>query len=343
MKASKKRLFVVGVIAVFAIGLFVGCAGPRPAAAATSVPDDLKVEIPRLPLTLASVTVGSPNAIYSAIWADIMMKNIPGLTISVEPGGMAQNMQNVHAGNAEFGLVATLIAYPGYYGMDWAEGVKYDNVRGFFPQYHYHGLFMTKADSGIKNITDLEGKVFGIGNVGSGADTTGRQMVEFFGITPRQLVNASWTDIGNMLGDGMLDAVFYLAGHPVAFLQEIELSHDMHYFELTEEQTKQFLEAYPYYATGTIPAGTYKGMPEDYHALIGFNQFICSPSLDDGLVYLMTKTLFENLQPLHEAHPDFQHTLLENVKYMNLPLHPGAERYYKDMGVELPVMPAPPK
>lgn len=366
MKMSNQRMLSLLLAFVLALCLF-GCSqgqtptqssaapeSPSQAPAESSTPPQNpsesvaepapQVNIPTEPLTIASGTAGGMNGVYGAVWVDIMMKNIPGLTISSQPGATAHNMQMVDAGEAEFGMVPTLIAYPGYYGMDWADGVKYQNLRSMFIQYQYEAVFVCKeSKTDINDIFDLEGKIVNLGNAGSGADTTGRQLFDFFGITPKQIVNSSGTDQSTQLSDDLVDVVFYLGANPTTSLQEVELSHTLKFFQLTADQTKQFLDAFPYYSTGTLEAGMYKDLKEDQTCLVGWNQVVCSPDLDEDLVYLMVKTLFENLETLHAAHPDFEQTALENTKYLNIQLHPGAERYYKEMGVELPTYPPAPK
>lgn len=303
-----------------------------------------EVEIPRGVMAIGSASSGSLYVTYTAAWADMIMKNIEGLNITVEPGGSSQNMQMIQSGDVEFGITATLQSYPGYYGTGWANGTQYQHVNSFFPSYSYEGVFFAKASStDINSIKDLDGKIIALGYAGGGSDFTGREIIEFFDIKPKEIVNASWTDVGGMLKDGLVDAVFYLAGHPASFIQELELQHDLKFISLTDEQFSQFQEEKPHYNVGTLASGTYKGMTEDYKALQGWNFIVISPDLPEDFVYLLTKTTWDNVSAIHNAHSSFIQTDLDNVKYMNVPLHPGAQKYYEEMGVELPVVPPPPK
>lgn len=337
---SKRVLLLISVMVVFAL-IVAGCSS-------NSTPptneDPKEVEIPRGVLAVGSASSGSLYVTYTAAWADMLMKNIEGLNISVEPGGSSQNMQNIHTGDVEFGITATLQSYPGYYGLGWADGTAYQNINSLFPAYSYEGVFFTRASStDINSVQDLDGKIIALGYAGGGSDFTGREIMEFFGINPKEIVNGSWTDVGGMLKDGLIDAVFYLAGHPASFIQELELQHELKFITLTDEQFSQFQAAKPFYAVGTLAAGTYKNMPEGYKALQGWNFIVVSPDLSEDFVYLLTKTTWENVLAIHEAHSSFVQTDFNNVKYMNLPLHPGARKYYEENNVELPVLPAPPK
>ena len=344
-----KRNVVLIASLVFLVAVFAGCGSSRTAAFAAPAsvppgPQDVKPTIPRQPLLILSAAVGSPSAQLVTLYQDTWNQHIPGLRVSNEPGNMAQNMQNIHTEYAEMGTVSTLIAYPGLYGLDWADGTKYDRVAGMLPMFRFEMVFVTKASrNDINSLSDLNGKALAIGVIGSGADTTGRQLVDFFNINTSQLINGSWTDIGVQFSDNLVDAVFYVGANPVSFLQEIELTTELKYFELTDSEFDRFIGKYPYYSAGYLPANTYAHQTTDYKGLTGWNTVVCSPDLDDDLVYLLVRTIFDNLGPIHTAHPDFSHVSLESVKYLIAPaLHPGAERYYRDVGAELPVPAAPP-
>lgn len=340
-------LLLVGIL-IMSMTLGVGCSPKAEVAAPAAAPAEQeqaadKVEIPKGVLAVGSASAGSLYVTYTAAWADMLMKNIQGLNITVEPGGSSQNMQTINSGDTDFGITATLQSYPGYYGEGWAKGTKYQNVNSLFPSYSYEGVWFTTAKhSDINSLQDLNGKIISFGYAGGGSDFTGREIMEAFNIKPKEIVNASWSDVGGMLADGLVDAVFYLAGHPASFIQELEVQHELKFFGLSDDQFKQFQDAKPYYDVGTLKGGTYKAMTADYKALQGWNFIAVSPELPEDFVYLLTKTTWENVSAIHNAHKSFVQTDLSNVKYMNLPLHPGAKKYYEEKGIELPNLPAPP-
>lgn len=341
------------LVALLALVLMVSAVGCSKQAAAPQAPAQEKKEAapsqpakPKPPKPLMSVASGPAGSLFvnfCAAFAETMMKSFDGLQMNVEPGGSSQNMQLVHNGQVEFGISSTLQTYPGYYGLSWAKGTEYKNVASLIPAYSYEGVWFVKDSSPIKSIYDLNGKIVALGYAGGGSDVTGRQILEFFKITPKKIVNASWEDTGGMLRDGLVDAVFYLAGHPAGFIQELETQHKLRFIEMSESDLKKFQEAYPYYSVGTLRAGTYKGLTKDIKVFQGWNFIICSPSLPEDFVYNAVKAVFENPSIIHNAHASFKQCALENVQYMNLPLHPGAEKYYKEKGVKLPVLPPPPK
>lgn len=303
----------------------------------------LKIPIPKKVFSIGSGPSGSLYVNYTATWADIIMKKIEGLNVSVVPGGSSQNMRAIHNGEMDFGITATLQTYPGYYGLAWAKGVKYTKVNSLFPSYSYEGVFFAKANSPINSIHDLNGKTVSLGYAGGGSDVTGRELLAFFNIKPKNIVNASWTDVGGMLKDGLVDAVFYLAGHPAGFIQEVELTSDLKFIPISDSDIKKFLEEKPFYAIGTLAPGTYKGMKQPYKAFQGWNFIAGSPDLPEEFIYQIMKITWENITIIHNAHKSFIQTDFQNVKFMNLPLHLGAAKFYKEKGIEFPQLPPPPK
>lgn len=338
MKRYTSSKILVGVIGLAIVASLLYSQGSEAAD-----PAKIKIAIPKKVLSVGSGPSGSLYVNYTATWADMLMKRVEGLNISVVPGGSSQNMRAVHTGDMDFGITATLQTYPGYYGLAWAKGVKYTKVSSLFPSYSYEGVFFAKANSPVNSIHDLNGRTVSFGYAGGGSDVTGRELLAFFGIKPKNIVNASWTDVGGMVKDGLVDAVFYLAGHPAGFIQEVELTHDLKFIPISDEDIKKFLEEKPFYAVGTLPPGTYKGMKQPYKAFQGWNFIIGSPDLPEEFIYQIMKITWENISAIQNAHKSFVQTDFKNVRFMNLPLHPGAARFYKEKGVEFPHLPPPPK
>ncbi|MGE5483517.1 MAG: TAXI family TRAP transporter solute-binding subunit [Ignavibacteriales bacterium] len=314
---------------------------PAPSAPAPA-PAAAKPKPPKPVMSAASGPAGSLFVNFCAAFAESVMKGFDGLQMNVEPGGSSQNMQLVHSGQAEFGITSSLQTYPGYYGQAWAKGVPYNKVSAVVPSYSYEGIWFTRDNSPIKSLSDLNGKTVALGYAGGGSDVTGRYLLEFYKIKPGKIVNASWEDTGGMVKDGLVDVVFYLAGHPAGFIQELEISEKLRFLEVSDEDLNKFKEANPYYNIGTLKAGTYKGMTKDLKVFQGWNFMICSPDLPEDFVYTAVKSVFDNISTIQAAHASFKQCAFENVQYMNVPLHPGAEKYYKEKGVTLPVLPPPP-
>ena len=335
MRKNKRLSTLIFILALFVtMGSFL----TLPSFAATT-----PVKIPKKIFSIGSGPSGSLYINYTTAWADLMMQKMKDLNITVEPGGSTQSPMAITAGDMDFGIASSLQVYPGYYGIGWAKGVAYNKVVNLFPAYSVEGVFFTKAGSPIKTIADLNGKLISLGYAGGGSDTVGRELLDFFGIKPKKYVPGSWSDVGGMLKDGLIDAVFYLAGNPASFIQELEVNTKLEFIPIGEDNLKKFVAANPAYAIGVLPAKTYTYQTKPYASVQGWNFIMCSPSLPADFVYELVKLTWENIGVIHAAHSSFIQTDLKNVKYSCIPLHPGAEKYYKEIGVPIPKYPPAPK
>lgn len=296
---------------------------------------------PKPVMSASSQVAGSLYVTYVAAWIDIVQSAFDGLTISQEPGGSSQNIILVDTGETDFGITASSQAYIGRYGLGWANGTEYDNFAALHPAYPTFMTIVTLPGSGIDSFAALQGKQLGTGVPGGGADVIARELASHFNVEPRRFVNASWEDTGGLLRDGLIDAVLYLAGHPAGFLQELGISHDLQFVRFTDDQLDGFIDAYPYYARVTLPAGTYDDLKNDLATLGQMNFMMGSFDLPDDFVVTLLDAVYSNVDQLAATHPDFANTSLENVIGIPTPFHPAAQRYYDERGVPTRTAPKP--
>lgn len=299
------------------------------------------VAAPKPVMSAASQVGGSLYVTYVAAWIQALSEQFPDLSITQEPGGSSQNIILVSTGETDFGITASSQAYLGYYGNGWAEGQEYQDFVGLHPAYPTYMTVVTLEGSGIESFEDLQGAELAVGVPGGGSDVISRELMAHLEIEPSRFVNASWEDTGGLLRDGLADAVLYIAGHPAGFLQELEVSHELNFLELSSEQIDSFLEAHPYYAPVSLEAGTYTAMTEEFNTVGQMNFMIGSPELPDEFVTALLDGIYERTDALARSHPDFAQTRVENVRGIPTPLHPAAKRYYEERGVEVREAAAP--
>jgi hypothetical protein len=138
------------------------------------------------------------------------------------------------------------------------------------------------------------------------------------------------------MADGQLDAFFIVGGTPLAAISQLAATKGMEIYELTAEERAAFLKVVPYYYEDTIKAGTYEGQTKDIATVAVGAQWVVGSGVPDDLVYNVTKALWnDNSRKLfdagHAKARDIQ--LAAALKAVNTPLHPGAERFYKEKGV----------
>jgi hypothetical protein len=101
-------------------------------------------------------------------------------------------------------------------------------------------------------------------------------------------------------------------------------------------------EKYPYYQDFKIPAGTYKALKEDLTTLVAFNFIFCDPDFPEEFVYNIVKETYENVNVLKTANPTFEYTDPQYIRYVPVPFHDGAIKYYKEKGITIPELPPAP-
>ena len=187
----------------------------------------------------------------------------------------------------------------------------------------------------IKSIADLKGKRVSVGDAGSGVEFNARQILEAYGISfdDIEVNNLGFGDSSDALKDGKIDAFFCTAGAPTTAIVELATTNSINLLEIDDEHAAALAEAHPFYTTYPIPGGSYKGVDEDVQTVAIKATRICSPKLSEETVYNLTKALFDNQSEIAAAHAKGEELSLEYaVSGISVPFHPGAEKYFKEVG-----------
>lgn len=287
-------------------------------------------------VTLGAAPVGGVYYIWAGGPAKIIGEKL-GIPTSVEStGGPVHNTQLVNAKELHFGMVTAAPAYEGWHGLGWAKGKKHQDIRVVFPMYTTYFHMYTLKKSGIKSIKDLNGKSVGTGPVGGTPATYWPLILETGGIKPKRIVNASSSDLDNQLKDGLLDANAQSVGLPWGLILAAETTHEINVLGVEEDIASKFISKYPFFSKGAIPKGTYKSAPNDLPTLTVWNFFITHKDMPDDLIYELTKEIFKNKDVLVKVHKSAVEVEPKNVLYSPIPLHPGAIKYYEEIGLKIP-------
>jgi len=136
---------------------------------------------------------------------------------------------------------------------------------------------------------------------------------------------------------GRLDALLTMLGAPVPAIQEVEAKEPITLISLSPEQIDAIRKAMPEISTSKIAAGTYRSLEKDYSTIGMFNFVVGRTDLPDDLAYQLVKAVHENQPRLVKTHPAASGVLPQNVeKNTFLPFHPGAVRYYREIGMSIP-------
>ncbi len=211
---------------------------------------------------------------------------------------------------------------------------KLDKLRGIAAIYPNYIQIVASTDSGIKTLEDLKGKSLSVGAPASGTELNARAIFAAAGMSYEDLGKVEYLPFAEsveLIKNRQLDATLQSAGLGVASIRDLSTSLAITVVAVPAEIVEKIGAPY---MSATIPAGTYEGQAEDVNTAAVGNMLVTHADVSDETAYQMTKQLFENLDRLTAAHAAAKEIKLETAtEGMPIPLHPGAERYYKEKGL----------
>jgi len=267
---------------------------------------------------------------------------VPGLVaIAQSTNASAHNVTAVEAGQMEAGLTGAATLYFAYHGTEKFEGHPKKKLRviaNLFPE-DLH-LVLPKGGT-LGSLKELEGKRVGIAQAGSGTQIAVELMLAEQGITRDNIDEAELNNSqsAERLADGQLDAYFYAAGTPVAAMIQLDNTKGMDLYSFSDEEITASNKVVPYYVPSVIEAGTYAGVQYDVNTLAVNGILVTSSDQPEDLVYEITKALWNDnsRKLLDNGHAKGKvirlETALKGIDGLDVPLHPGAERFYREAGL----------
>ena len=211
---------------------------------------------------------------------------------------------------------------------------KLDKLRGIAAIYSNYIQIVASQESGIKTLADLKGKSLSVGAPKSGTELNARAILTAAGMTYADLGKTEYLPFGEsveLIKNRQLDATLQSAGLGVGSIKDLASSVAITVVAVPKADVEKI--GSPYLAA-TIPAGTYKGQDADVETAAVGNFLITHDGVSDETAYQMTKQLFENLPDMVAAHNAAKAIDIKKaLDGMPVPLHPGAERYYKEKGL----------
>ena len=285
-----------------------------------------------------TVGTGPTSGIYFPIGGAFAtaLKDYGYQTSAEATNATGQNIQNILKGDCEIAIAmqdAVMQAYTAtgaYEGKDAASDLR--ALMRLWPNYVQ---LVTTANTGIKSVEDLRGKRVGVGAANSGVEINARMILAAYGITYNDITPdylAYGEAIDNMK-NGQCDAVFVTSGLPNATVMELGVSYDMVVVPIDGEGREKLVSEYPYYAKSVIPANTYNNT-EDVEGVFVYNIMLVRKDLPDEMVYDLLEGIFKNISTIKSSHNAANKNIdiTFGVDDIQLPLHPGAEQFWKDNG-----------
>ena len=273
------------------------------------------------------------------IW-DEDLGNILGIRVSAQAtAGAPENIDMLRKGEIDFALMNNISSIPAWEGTRQFEGRPFRDMRSITKLNESHQLAVVLSKYyKTGNIRDIEGLTYNVGAVGSGISFEEDLIQNALGIKISKKTNLNTQQAGEALRDGRIDGANMAAVQPNPTLVQLLMSGvDVKLLTHSEEDCKKINSVIDCYFVSKIPANTFPGQTEDLPAIAQPVYLVARKDLDDELVYQLTKSLFTDptrLANLHSAMRNFKlETALEGLK---IPLHPGAVRFYKEKGIEIP-------
>lgn len=248
--------------------------------------------------------------------------------------GEVQNAILVGSEDAELGFSGSPTLLSAWNGTDWAKK-EYKDLRLIAPlNFVVFQVFSIKG-KGINSVYDLEGKKIVAGEAGSSHDLHSRAILDTLGIKPAKIYNLPKQDATANLRDGLVDASLMVTAIPSSVIIELEATHDIVMVTLFEEDIEKVVKKYKYFMPCTIPKGTYKAATKDFKTVKVANNIITHKDVSAEIIYQVTKAWFDNIETLIMSHPSAKDSVPEDIIYGVIPLHEGAYKYYKGIGLDV--------
>lgn len=267
---------------------------------------------------------------------------VPGLVaIAQSTNASAHNVTAVQAGQMEAGMTGAATLYFAYHGVEkFVDNAKPDLriIANLYPE-DLH-LVLPKGGK-LDSLKALVGKRVGIAQAGSGTQIAVEIMLKEQGLTRDNMDEAELNNSqsAERIADGQLDAYFYAAGTPVAAMIQLDNTKGMDLYSFTDEEIVTSNKAVPYYVPSMIPAGTYEGVQHDTQTLAVNGILVTNANQSEELIYAITKALWNDSTRslLDNGHAKGKaitlDTALDGLEGLNIPLHPGADRFYREVGL----------
>lgn len=265
---------------------------------------------------------------------------------AINSAGSGENIQMLKSREAQLAILQSLFGLNAYNGEGQYKGKAIKELRSIttlWENVEHFPLLKEYVKTGT--IADLAaiGKKFSIGKKGSGTEGSGRAILGAMGIDPEKeliLEYLAYTPSAQAMMGGRIVGGNIPAGPPVAAITQLFAQlGDMKVkvLDFTDEQLATVRSKYPIWNRFVIKAGTYPGQKEDINTISQPNFLAVHPDLSEETVYLITKTIYENLPFLGTIHKATKAMHLEKaISGLPVPLHPGAAKYYREKGIEIP-------
>lgn len=236
----------------------------------------------------------------------------------------------------ETAFIAADILDAAFKGKNQFDGKAAPNIRALGSLYPETVQLVSRKAAAIGSFADIKGKSVSSGSPGSGQWQLLGDLLKVHGFARTDVKEdlSSFAQSADKIKDGNLDSSLITAGIPTASITELANGHDVVIVPLTGPQIAELQKVQPYYANATLPANTYRGQTSDVPTIAVRAIWATHADLDDKVAYALVKALYENTETLGKVHVMGKQISLQTaLESISVPLHPGAERYFREKGI----------
>jgi TRAP transporter TAXI family solute receptor len=289
------------------------------------------------PIVIATASPGGPYLTYGQGLARILSRELGQEVTAQSTQGPAQNILLLERKQATLAFITMGVGLQAWNGSDWAKGTQYRSMRVIFPMYDTAFQFVAAKRLHLHWLEDLTGLHIG---AGPRAGTAGVYLPMIFRALDikADVRFGAWESLTSQLKSGDLGGIVFGTGLPTPALTQLIALEPVDFVPPSADQIALIRKALPEISRSTVPAQTYPTQERDYPTIGLYNFAVVHKDLPDDFVYRIVKAVFDSREELVKAQSSAKETVPANIgRDTVLPLHPGAERYYREIVVPIPV------
>lgn len=296
--------------------------------------------------TFVPLATGGTAGVYfplGAALAEVWTARVTGVQATAQTSAASvANVNLLARGDVAVAFIQNDIAFYAFHGIEMFKDhvnnrpAPIGSLRGMAMLYPETIQVVTLKGKGITSIADLLNRRVAVGPAASGTEVNARQILRAFGLGYYNIREdfLSFAEAADQLKDGVIDAAFITAGFPTAAVQDVAASRELQLLPVPREIVEEMREQYPYYASVTVPAGTYRGQDRPVQTAAVMAMLVTRQDASEQLVYDLTKAMWDNIDRLQAAHARGRDISFATSRQgMPITMHAGALRYYRERGI----------
>lgn len=317
-----KNIYKIGALVLLLV-IFVGCG------------QNQEVQYINIPTASTTGTLYPFGNAIANLWND----NVNGIRANAQASnGGIDNLNLLEKGEANISMAVTSNVYQSYKGLEAFEGRANDKIRIIMGLYYNPNQVIVSESSGINSLEDVKGHRFAPGSPGSTTEYEASIHLKYSGLNYPDDINAQYvnfTEAIDLVRNKQVEGAWIMAGAPTSAVTQMLKTTDTKLLEIPKNLVDEMKIDYPWYSNYTLKAGTYEELTEDMNTSAIKMVMFTSSDMDDDLIYELTKIFWENIEELKKTHNFLKEVTIEGAvtDIADLPLHEGALRYYKEIGI----------